>query len=46
MPLGPSAGSVARYTLASAPSATERHPLLRFYRGSFGSNETEAAGHI
>ena len=29
MPLGPSAGSVARYTLASAPSVTERNPLLR-----------------
>jgi hypothetical protein len=29
MPLGPSAGSVARYTLAPAPSATERNPLLR-----------------
>jgi hypothetical protein len=29
MPLGPSAGKVARYTLASAPSAAERNPLLR-----------------
>jgi len=29
MPLGPSASKVARWTLASAPSATERNPVLR-----------------